>query len=582
MKKIFKSMLLFMAVAMGVSFVASCNDDDNLPAMDGLFRPVINESDNITHGLDEDNNAYMIINWDNYKTANQYTVKIEASDGSDTREVVTDTTFYRFDNLKYDKEYNISLIAGNTSSGLQSKPFTLTTTSLDYPTSLSTLQATDIIDNAARIRWSAKGDYDYLRVYKDSNDSLVKEVTLDANKLAALSVIVDNLQPRTAYRVEAYKGDSYRGKRRFTTVASESFSGAVIDLRSVPDSVTKTYFSSEQLAYDVEANAGENLTYVLKGGFQYKVSGGTALPSTTKKIKFVTGLTLEGNAIFLQSGGFTMASEAQINEVEYEKIDVVSDRVNSGDYAVETNHDKGWGGRQVFNVNGTKATMKILTYNSCSFTGYRAVCRAQAATDAVNNITFNNCLINCIGDQGVITTTNREADWQSVTMRDCTITNIVMLCDLRSTLSTLKFTIENCTFCYAPIETTANANTPMFRLGSGNVDLTIKNTLFGPSMMTLDSSGGDIYPYQAGTVGSILLSGTPANLNVDNSYKSNFIYVDMNTTGEGDPKIYPIEGLGELSLSEKDLWSNPAGGEFNIVGSQSGVDLKTLGDSRWQ
>ena len=582
MKKIFKSMLLFMAVAMGVSFVASCNDDDNLPAMDGLFRPVINESDNITHGLDEDNNAYMIINWDNYKTANQYTVKIEASDGSDTREVVTDTTFYRFDNLKYDKEYNISLIAGNTSSGLQSKPFTLTTTSLDYPTSLSTLQATDIIDNAARIRWSAKGDYDYLRVYKDSNDSLVKEVTLDANKLAALSVIVDNLQPRTAYRVEAYKGDSYRGKRRFTTVASESFSGAVIDLRSVPDSVTKTYFSSEQLAYDVEANAGENLTYVLKGGFQYKVSGGTALPSTTKKIKFVTGLTLEGNAIFLQSGGFTMASEAQINEVEYEKIDVVSDRVNSGDYAVETNHDKGWGGRQVFNVNGTKATMKSLTYNSCSFTGYRAVCRAQAATDAVNNITFNNCLINCIGDQGVITTTNREADWQSVTMRDCTITNIVMLCDLRSTLSTLKFTIENCTFCYAPIETTANANTPMFRLGSGNVDLTIKNTLFGPSMMTLDSSGGDIYPYQAGTVGSILLSGTPANLNVDNSYKSNFIYVDMNTTGEGDPKIYPIEGLGELSLSEKDLWSNPAGGEFNIVGSQSGVDLKTLGDSRWQ
>ena len=151
MKKIFKSMLLLMAVAMGVSFVASCSEDD-LPGMDSLFRPVINESDNITHGLDEDNKAYMIINWDNYKNANQYVVRIEANDGTDTREATTDTTFYRFNDLQYDKEYNVSLIATNTTTNLQSKAFTLTTTSLDYPTSLATLQATDIIDIAARVR----------------------------------------------------------------------------------------------------------------------------------------------------------------------------------------------------------------------------------------------------------------------------------------------------------------------------------------------------------------------------------------------------------------------------------------------
>ena len=53
MKKIFKSMLLFMAVTAGLGFLASCSDDD-LPAADGLFRPVI-DSDNISHGLDENN-----------------------------------------------------------------------------------------------------------------------------------------------------------------------------------------------------------------------------------------------------------------------------------------------------------------------------------------------------------------------------------------------------------------------------------------------------------------------------------------------------------------------------------------------
>ena len=69
MKKIFKSILLIMAVTTTVGFLAGCKDDDD-SSLNGLFRPVINESDNITHGLDDNNNAYMIIHWDNYTNAN--------------------------------------------------------------------------------------------------------------------------------------------------------------------------------------------------------------------------------------------------------------------------------------------------------------------------------------------------------------------------------------------------------------------------------------------------------------------------------------------------------------------------------
>ena len=164
-------------------------------------------------------------------------------------------------------------------------------------------------------------------------------------------------------------------------------------------------------------------------------------------------------------------------------------------------------------------------------------------------------------------------------MKNCTITNIVMLCDLRSTAGTLNFTITDCTFCYAPIETTANANTPLFRLGSGNVDPTIKNTLIGPTMATTNSEGSEIQTYQAGVAGSVLLSGTPNNLLVENGYKTNFTYLDL---GAEEPKIYPIDGLSELSLSETELWSAPSKGEFYIIGSQSGVDFKKLGDGRWR
>lgn len=580
MKKIMKSILLLAAITTGLVSFVSCSDDDDLTTADALFRPIISENDNIEQGLDENLKPYVIVKWDNYTDANQYTVKMEATDGSETKEITTSELTCRFDNLQYDKEYFVYISSANTNTGLSSKPYSLTITTNDYPTNLSSVSASDIIDNAARIRWSEKGDFDLLKVIKDSNDSLVHEVTVTSDMQANHAAVVDGLQPRTTYRVEAYKNGEYKGKKRFTTAAAENFSGAVIDLRSAVDSVAKSYFTSEQIAADVEANAGQDLIYVLKGGFDYKISGGTQLPSTANKIKFVTGLTLEGNARFVQSGGFTMASEANINDVVFEKIDFVSDKVNNGSNPVETNTEKGWGGRQVFNVNGTKATMESLTYKNCSFTGYRAVCRAQTANDAVHNITLEDCLINCIGDQGVVTTTNKAADWRNVKMKNCTITNIVMLCDFRSTAGTLKFDITDCTFCYAPLETTSNGNTPMFRLGSGNVDLTIKNTLIGPSMMSIGSSGDEIQTYKPGVAGSILLSGTPNNLVVESSYKTNFAYTDLGTPDE--PKIYPLEGLGELNMSETGLWSKPAAGEFYIVGSQSGIDFKTLGDQRWR
>ena len=579
MKKIIKSILLLAAITTGMVSFVSCSDDDDLTTADALFRPIISESDNIVQGLDENLVPYVIVKWDNYTSANQYTVKMEATDGSDVKEITTSDLTCQFNGLQYDKEYYVYISSSNTNTGLSSKPYSVTITTIDYPTNLSSVTATDIIDNAARIRWSEEGDYDLLKVIKDSNDSLVNEVTVTSDMKAVRAAIVDGLQPRTTYRVEAYKDNMYKGKKRFTTAAAENFSGAVIDLRAVVDSVGKTYITTEQLAADVAEYAGQDLTYVLKGGFDYKVSGGTALPATANKIKFVTGLTLGGNARFIQSGGFTMTSGAEINDVVFEKIDFVSDKVNNGSNPVDTNKEKGWGGRQVFNVNGTKATMESLTYKNCSFTGYRAVCRAQTNNDAVHNITMEDCLINCIGDQGVITTTNKAADWRNVTMKNCTITNIVMLCDLRSTAGTLNFSITDCTFCYAPIETTANANTPLFRLGSGNVDLTIKNSLIGPTMATTNSEGSESQTYQAGVAGSVLLSGTPNNLLVENGYKTNFTYLDL---GAEEPKIYPIDGLSELSLSETELWSAPSKGEFYIIGSQSGVDFKKLGDGRWR
>lgn len=156
-------------------------------------------------------------------------------------------------------------------------------------------------------------------------------------------------------------------------------------------------------------------------------------------------------------------------------------------------------------------------------------------------------------------------------MRNCTVTNIVMLCDFRTTVNTLTLTVENCTFCYAPLETTSNANTPLFRFGSNAVVLNVRNSLFGPSLFA-GGNGGNITANKAGIVGSIFTDATKAQISVSKSFKTDF---DWALVGE---KTYPLEGLQELSLDENDLWSAPADGDFRIIGN---VGEEGVGSSQW-
>ena len=148
MKKIIKSILLLAAITTGLVSFVSCSDDDDLTKADALFRPIITETDNIEQGLDDNLVPYVLVKWDNYTSANQYTVKMEAADGSDSKEITTSDLFCRFDNLKYDKEYFVYISSANTATGLSSKPYSITITTTDYPTNLSSVAATDIIDNA--------------------------------------------------------------------------------------------------------------------------------------------------------------------------------------------------------------------------------------------------------------------------------------------------------------------------------------------------------------------------------------------------------------------------------------------------
>lgn len=558
-----------MAVTAGMT-LSSCSSDDNLPAADALFRPVLTENNNIEHGLDDNLSPYMIVTWDNFTDANQYVISAVANDGSDSQIITTDTTVCQFNNLQYDKEYNISIRCENTVTGLASKDFTLTTTTLDYPTKLSSISTSDVIDTQVRIKWSDVA-YDRLDIFKDSSDELVVSVELTDEDNEAGNIVIRNLDPNTSYRVLAYSGDVYLGKKRFTTASEEDFGDdVVIDLRNLTAEESAKYINTDLITADIEANPNQNITYVLQGGVKYTISSLT-IPAYAKRLKFVTGLTLAGNAEFINSSAITVAKGVEIEAIEFEKIHFYA---GDGEEAVKTNTAKGFSSKQVFNINGTGTTVKSLTFKSCRVDNYRAVVRGQTATDHIQNTVFDDCIINGVGDQGVITIADKGGDFQSVKATNCTFTNIVMFADLRKTKEAVTLDFENCTFCYAPMETTANANTPLFRFGSNTVTLNIKKTFFGPSMFTKDGNGSTLTTFKAGENGSILLNATKTTVSVENSYKTDFAYTAFGETAT----IYPIEGLIESKLSETGLWKAPAVGDYTVVGK---LDETGIGDARW-
>ena len=560
-----------MAVTTGMT-LSSCSSDNNLPAADALFRPVLTENNNIEHGLDENLSPYMIVTWDNFTDATQYVITAVANDGSDSQTITTDTTICQFNNLQYDKEYNVSIHCENTTTGLSSKDFTLTTTTLDYPTKLSSVSTSDVIDTQVRISWSDVS-YDVLEIDKYKNDEVIATIELTDEDNEAGSIIVRNLDPSTSYRVLAYANDEYLGKKRFTTTGEENYGDdVVIDLRSLTEEESAKYITTDLITADIEANPDKNITYVLQGGVKYTISS-LAIPAYAKRLKFVTGLTLAGNAEFINSSAITVAKGVEIEAIEFEKIHFYA---GNGEEDVKTNTKKGFSSKQVFNINGTGTTVKSLSFKSCRVDNYRAVVRGQTVNDHIQNTVFDDCIINGIGDQGVITNADKGGDFQSMKATNCTFTNIVMFADLRKTKGAVTMDFENCTFCYAPVETTANANTPLFRFGSNTVTLNIKKTLFGPSMFTKDGKGVDagITTYKAGENGSILLNASKTTVNVENSYKTDFTYTPFGETAT----IYPIEGLTESKLSETGLWKAPAEGIFNVIGK---LDETGIGDARW-
>ncbi len=550
MKKIIKSLLLLMTVTFGAVSLGSCSDDD-LPEADALFRPIISEDDNIEHGLDGNSSPYMIITWDKYTNANQYVVRIEASDGSDTREITTDTTVCRFDNLQYDRDYNVSISAANTLTGLSSKSYTLTTTSLDFPTSLITPTTNDIIDIQARIRWAIGVVYDKLVIINDTENEIVAEVVVTDADNELGQKIISGLDPHTTYRVEAYYNGAYQGKKRLTTVASENYSGNVVDLRGVEKS--DGFISSEHMDSLISLYPDQDITIVLEGGNHYKYQT-VNLSSTTGTIKFVTGLTLAGNAVFDCSGELNVPNGVSVGGVEYEKVFFAD---NAGNKT-----SSNYGGHYLLNVN-TSGHIDNLVYRNCEIKYKRGGIRARN-TFTIENLTFDDCVIDSIGGYGIAMCEN-SACITNITMKNTTAANCNRT--LVNTVTTAgDITIENCTFVYC---VASNRNFDDVKTCNS---FSIKKCVFGISGETpakVVSEGTDAVGFRGWVSGA-----APVPTTSDCFFTSD---VAWRLTAEGTPAAQ-LDGT-TWSTDTKGTFKNPEASDFTLISAEA-IKAKA-GDPRW-
>jgi len=585
MKKIFyKLMVMVVAVTTCSAIFSSCTDDE-LPAATRLFRPVI-ASENVEAGLDVDTVPYIKLKWDKYADANQYVVKVIASDGTDSATITTDSVGCTFSSLKFDKEYNIKIHSLNTTTNLQSKDYVTNVTTPDFPTQLVNISATNIIDTQVRIIWSTTNNgistvFDSIKVYNAANDSLEASVAVAADELISGQKIIRKLQPNTKYRAQAYEKGKYKGKKLFTTTSSESYDGLVFDLRGLTAADSYKYFSvaSTTTLYVnkvdsiIKNNPDQNITFVLQGGVTYRMPS-LIIPSTAGKIKFATGLSLNGQATFAVSGNFDAPASAIIGGFDFKNIVFTAAplELSNGTYLTAS---ASYGSTYLFNFGNAGANIKSISLTGCKIQYKRGVIREKAAA-VVDTFSINNCILDSIGSYGVIKVDDIGAIYKNISIYNSTFSNCQYFISGKAgmTNSISSVNVVNSTFVYCIV----NSKTLFDLTGAPSVgQFNLKNCLFGISGGS-STTPPTVDPITGATTGISGWSGSVNMPTADGCYfTSDFIwYLKAGATA-------PAAQIAGTSLTTNTAatFKSPTTKDFTIINSELIKKDVKPGDPRW-
>lgn len=510
--------LIFAGFCTGV-FLAGCKKDKGDEQV-RLFRPT-------AKGALVSEGNWIEANWQAIKDAASYTVAISTDSFKTTlRTAPADTNYFVFDNLKWDKLYQIQVRANHADTVFNSKWASLgAIKTMKFPTILKSPSISDLTDNAVRIKWTTDGaPVTSIKVTLLSDSSLVKEVTLTPDDVANEFRIVEGLQGNTAYLIYLYSGTTIRGWDTYTTKAK--LTGTVVDLRLVE---YKTSLLADTLP-DLDAGS----IVLLKRGLTYEISGTLNLG---KSLTIMSGddLNTTEKASILFKGNFNITAGSVIDLLSFADLNMSSDN---------------YGGRYVFNVN-TACTIGKIQFEACNARIFRGFFRMQSATANISELSINNCIIDSIADYGVVNT-DANTKINDIRITNSTVARAQKVIVGKPTANNIV--MENMTFNEAP------------RAGNYTVDyagavtlVSFKNNIIGIGL----ANGTNV------TVNGIKVGG--GTVETGNNYATR----DYAATNN------PIPGLIAYTKDAKDLFTDPANANYKIK-DNTFPGRNTAGDPRWR
>ena len=527
-----KYLTLLFCTLTSIFLVTSCKEKDEDLGTPRLFKPQVTNVDN---SIDNQ----LTINWLPVKGVAQYQIDL-ALDSLFSTVVKTSTVDSNIssiilDGLSAATLYYVRIKAINADPTLDSKyrVFVAGTSSIffnnpDY-----------VLDNAFIAKWIIRGlPVTKIKIKLPSNtgdNQLVKEVDVTESEAANGLKTIYGLIGDTRYIVELFSGELLRGVGFVTTKTSI---GNAIDLRDVDP------LKRDSLFNDAITNSPDGAILILKRGQTYNL---TTTPTLSKNLTLMSGYDFISDLaeIRFSGGKFVFADACNIGTIAFK--DLVLRGATNGGY--------------LFQSNGVGSNIDNVIFDGCRISTFRGVFRIQNS-EIVNNLTFNNCVIDSTRDYGV----TRIYQTYTNIVRNITVTNSTLYNLQRGFVNT-KFlpntpttlNIENCTFYNSPRE-----GNYLIDYGSDATllaSVTIKNCIFGlaakaPVAPAVAGLGFRVAPSE-----SIIVDG------------SNYVTSDFYITGIPEATIY--------NGTSTSLFKDPAKYDFTIIDAGfSGRN--TAGDPRWR
>lgn len=567
-------MLLFAVAMTGIGTLTSCSDDDD-SVMSRLFRPIISK-DNIITGTDSNKESYVEFKWDAYDGADKYQITLTPADGSAEPIVeVVDTTIYHKTGLQYDIDYNVgvkAIMSSDTSK--DSKDYEFSFTSADFPTDLMNITTANIIDTQIRLRWDVTEDgFNTVKIFKvsDGEEEEVQNFEIDADTYADGETIIRNLDPKKNYIVRVYDNEAYKGKKRFSTVASEDYGDAVVcDLRGLdPEDAWKAFAtptadkggSYAHLIDSLLQNYGDkDITIILEGGQRYRMQAWT-LPSYEHTLKIVTGLSLNGSAEFGVEGNFNLSAGATFNSLVLDNV-ILSEGEASG----KTKKDSNYGGVYLMNMNGAGSKLNNLELVNSTVKYKRGICRIQTSA-VIENFVMDNCIVDSIGGYGIANADNAGAEIHKIKITNSTFSNCdKFIVGSKPTAAGAfeSIVLDHLTLCYMQ-----SGTNPFFDFKAVPVPtFTFKNSIIGPFGSQRNKDG-----WAPGAVKGVSGATAPT---CEALFATSDLAWQQKADGTGPDSPLAIEST--LATDAEGTFKNPQAGDFTVIAG--GSDFKA-GDPRW-